>query len=73
MKRKLNWDGQLFHLYCINKPRLFSNHRTQKRPLHTAFEIQVLVWDRHKNVAELICRLGWYHTHFEVQVMSLSD
>ena len=40
-KRSLNGDGQLI------------NQWIQKRPWHMPMEIQVLAWDRHKNVAVL--------------------
>jgi hypothetical protein len=54
---KSSWkesDDQQFHQYQQNKQApLASNHYIQKRPWHMALEIQILVWDRHKNMAGL--------------------
>ena len=52
-KESLNSDGQQFHKYQRNKKSpLSSDHWTQKKSM-TLWEIQVLAWDRHKNVTGL--------------------
>ena len=40
-------NGQMFHQYQLNEQ---PPHWKQKRPRHLTMEIQVLAWDRHKNV-----------------------
>jgi len=44
---------------------LTSYHWTLKRPCHMMLEIQVLVWDRHKNVAGLNRLLGSQPSPFD--------
>ena len=47
-KDSLNSDGHQFHHY---QQHLILTHCIQKKPWHMTLEIQVLAWDRHKNVA----------------------
>jgi len=67
LKESLNSDSQQFYQYQQNKQSpLTITHWTQKRPWHMALEIQVLAWDRHKNVEGLNRLIGsqfinWLH------------
>ena len=50
-KESLISDGHQFHQYQQNEQSPLSlAHWTQKRPWHMTLEIQILAWDRHKNV-----------------------
>ena len=50
-KESLNSDSHQFYQYQLRKKNLSPS--TQKRSWYMTFEIQVLAWDRHKNVAGL--------------------
>ena len=53
-KKSLNSDGQQFHQYQKNKqPSLPLIIEHKKSPWHMPMEIQVLAWDRHRNVTGL--------------------
>jgi len=56
MKRKLNNDGKKIHQYQQNKQTALSEHK--KRSWHTVLEIQVIDWDRNKNVVALNQLMG---------------
>jgi len=55
LTQSLNSNGKT--ILPISTNRTITSHhnalRTRKRPRHMTLEIQTLVWDRHKNVAEL--------------------